>query len=348
MTDIMQRMNELSVKAANGTLQVDDREAIQSEINALTEELRRIQDTTSFNEIYLFKGSRPIEMDADDYTNVPFDESTTINGKAVKYSKTMDFGNIKSKEDLDKLDGKEFTVTCSQNCDQTFTFKFSSTEASGATVSKSANNNDCLEVTVNLNDVTDGTSIASKIYDLARNSGAFAPGRFPVNIGHANALEALGSKLIFFANDNNSGNGKIKAGQFDEADMGLPIQAGSEAGNIIVIQLHKIGPGTLGVSNVDVTSEDDAQAAIGKVKGGILKLNEYRSYYGAVQNRLEHTIKNLDNIVENTTSAESQIRDTDMATEMVKYSNNNILLQAGTSMLAQANQSNQNVLSLLQ
>ena len=72
-----------------------------------------------------------------------------------------------------------------------------------------------------------------------------------------------------------------------------------------------------------------------------------RSELGAVQNRLEHTIKNLDNVVENTTAAESQIRDTDMASEMVKFSNNNILQQAGQSMLAQANQANQGVLSLL-
>ena len=78
------------------------------------------------------------------------------------------------------------------------------------------------------------------------------------------------------------------------------------------------------------------------------KVSTQRSALGAVQNRLEHTISNLDNVVENTTSAESQIRDTDMATEMVKYSNNNILAQAGQAMLAQANQSNQGVLSLLQ
>ena len=82
--------------------------------------------------------------------------------------------------------------------------------------------------------------------------------------------------------------------------------------------------------------------------GAAIKLiSARRSQLGAVQNRLEHTIKNLDNVVENTTAAESQIRDTDMASEMVKYSNNNILMQAGQSMLAQANQSNQGVLSLL-
>ena len=76
-------------------------------------------------------------------------------------------------------------------------------------------------------------------------------------------------------------------------------------------------------------------------------ISKQRSDLGAIQNRLEHTINNLDNVVENTTAAESQIRDTDMATEMVKYSNNNILAQAGQAMLAQANQSNQGVLSLL-
>ena len=82
-------------------------------------------------------------------------------------------------------------------------------------------------------------------------------------------------------------------------------------------------------------------------KSAISDVSEARSNLGAIQNRLEHTINNLDNVVENTTSAESAIRDTDMATEMVRYSNNNILAQAGQSMLAQANQSKQGVLSLL-
>ena len=83
------------------------------------------------------------------------------------------------------------------------------------------------------------------------------------------------------------------------------------------------------------------------VKSAIKTVSAQRSALGAVQNRLEHTIKNLDNVVENTTAAESAIRDTDMATEMVKFSNNNILAQAGQAMLAQANQANQGVLSIL-
>jgi flagellin len=98
---------------------------------------------------------------------------------------------------------------------------------------------------------------------------------------------------------------------------------------------------------ISVMTHSLAKNAISAIKNALNSVSQQRSDLGAIQNRLEHTIKNLDNVVENTQSAESQIRDTDMATEMVKYSNNNILAQAGQSMLAQANQSNQGVLSLL-
>ncbi len=97
-----------------------------------------------------------------------------------------------------------------------------------------------------------------------------------------------------------------------------------------------------------ITTNSTAKAAIANVKAGLEQISSWRSELGAKQNRLEHTINNLDNVVENTTAAESRIRDTDMATEMVKYSNANILAQAGQSMLAQSNQANQGVLSLLQ
>ena len=97
----------------------------------------------------------------------------------------------------------------------------------------------------------------------------------------------------------------------------------------------------------DAPTAADFAALNAFAKSALKTVSQQRSDLGAIQNRLEHTISNLDNIVENTTAAESQIRDTDMATEMVKYSNNNILTQAGQAMLAQANQSNQGVLSLL-
>jgi flagellin len=103
-----------------------------------------------------------------------------------------------------------------------------------------------------------------------------------------------------------------------------------------------------GNNQINVYSHSNAKASIEQIKQALISISKQRSDLGAIQNRLEHTIKNLDNVVENTQAAESQIRDTDMAEEMVRYSNNNILAQAGQSMLAQANQTNQGVLSLLQ
>ena len=132
--------------------------------------------------------------------------------------------------------------------------------------------------------------------------------------------------------------------------MKLHVGADATDNNQISVDIDAMSAERLGVQNLKVDGADDTNAknAIETIKEAIQKVSTQRSALGAVQNRLEHTISNLDNVVENTTSAESQIRDTDMATEMVKYSNNNILAQAGQAMLAQANQSNQGVLSLLQ
>ena len=132
--------------------------------------------------------------------------------------------------------------------------------------------------------------------------------------------------------------------------MNLHVGADATTNNQIGLEIEAMDATTLGIKGIKVDGADDTNSldAIDTIKAAIQKVSTQRSALGAVQNRLEHTINNLDNVVENTTSAESQIRDTDMATEMVKYSNNNILSQAGQAMLAQANQSNQGVLSLLQ
>lgn len=131
---------------------------------------------------------------------------------------------------------------------------------------------------------------------------------------------------------------------------GITLQVGAEnsADNCITMNISEMSASGLGVDTVSCSTQTDAKATIDAVKKAIKSLNEQRADLGAVQNRLEHTIKNLDNVVENTTAAESQIRDTDMASQMVTYSNNQILAQAGQAMLAQSNQANQGVLSLLQ
>ncbi len=132
-------------------------------------------------------------------------------------------------------------------------------------------------------------------------------------------------------------------------DLDLHVGADATQNNQIEMTIETMSASGIGVDGLKVDGKDDTNAleAIETIKAAIQKVSTQRSALGAVQNRLEHTIANLDNVVENTTAAESQIRDTDMATEMVKYSNNNILAQAGQAMLAQANQSNQGVLSLL-
>ena len=137
----------------------------------------------------------------------------------------------------------------------------------------------------------------------------------------------------------------------DGTFTGKELQVGSETDsqNQIQVCIKQMSASQIGVqkTNIAVSTHSAAKTAITNIKNALESVSTQRSDLGAIQNRLEHTIKNLDNVVENTQAAESQIRDTDMATEMVKYSNNNILAQAGQSMLAQANQTNQGVLSLL-
>ena len=145
----------------------------------------------------------------------------------------------------------------------------------------------------------------------------------------------------------------IKKGTAEVADkLSFSLHVGSDADmtNKITVDIETMNSSYLGIKGLNVNDDSGIAGtyAIDAISDALQKVSEQRSSLGAVQNRLEHTIDNLDNVVENTTSAESRIRDTDMASEMVNYSKNNILAQAGQSMLAQANQSNQGVLSLLQ
>lgn len=134
----------------------------------------------------------------------------------------------------------------------------------------------------------------------------------------------------------------------DGSFAGKHLQVGALAGQNIDITISNMDSATLGVDALTVTGFTKAGSAMTKIQSAIDKVSTQRSALGAVQNRLEHTIANLDTTAENTQSAESRIRDTDMASEMVEYSKNQILAQAGQSMLAQANQSTQGALSLLQ
>ena len=152
--------------------------------------------------------------------------------------------------------------------------------------------------------------------------------------------------------NNNDGTFTINQGSVEVKDalnFNLHVGADADMTNKINVDIESMSAANLGIKGITVADDSGVNAtyAIDAIADALAKVSEQRSALGAIQNRLEHTIANLDNVVENTTAAESRIRDTDMAEEMVEYSKNNILAQAGQSMLAQANQSTQGVLSLL-
>ena len=162
-------------------------------------------------------------------------------------------------------------------------------------------------------------------------------------------VSALSSEISRVAQSTQFNTLNLLNGSFS-AGKTLQVGTANVDAQRITIKISAMNATKLGVkagTDVDLKTQTGAQKAISKITQAIAKVSAQRSDLGAVQNRLEHTIANLDNVVENTTAAESQIRDTDMAKTMVEYTKNNILAQAGTSMLAQANQSTQNVLSLL-
>jgi flagellin len=133
----------------------------------------------------------------------------------------------------------------------------------------------------------------------------------------------------------------------ESAGKGLTFQVGANRGDEMVINLDSVNCESLGINSAKVTTQEAAAAAIEAVDNAINKVSSQRAYLGAIQNRLEYKINNLETSTENLTSAESQIRDVDMAKEMTEFTNANILQQAATAMLAQANSLPQNVLSLI-
>lgn len=157
-------------------------------------------------------------------------------------------------------------------------------------------------------------------------------------------LNALTSEIDRIASTTQFNTQNLLDGNF----KGKNLQVGALEGQKISLTIATMDVAALSIDSIIVGTFSDAGSAMTRIQHAISSVSKQRSALGAVQNRLEHTVANLDNVSENTSSAESRIRDTDMAEEMVNYSKNNILAQAGQSMLAQANQSTQGVLSLLQ
>ena len=373
---MLQRMNELAVQASNGTNSEDDRKAIQDEISQLTTEIDRVAETTKFNETYLLKGednTKNVYMKghdaglkgtltdgADSATfkiaagALDAGKKVTIGGKeytiAATKTEAEDLFKTAQADETVTIDGTSYTIKGTTAADKNeYTVddlkdkvKAGATveyKGKSATVIKDDDNND-------IDDTDSSVITAGKAISLMEKELLAAN-----KIGTADQAATMGTTSTYSSTD--GAKFTINKGYATVADrLSFSLHVGSDADmtNKINVNIETMNSAYLGIKDLNVkdSTGNAATYAIDAIADAVAKVSEQRSALGAVQNRLEHTIDNLDNVVENTTSAESRIRDTDMAEEMVAYSKNNILQQAGQSMLAQANQANQGVLSLLQ
>ena len=388
--DMLQRMNELAVKAANGTMSTDDRQTVQDEVDQLLTEIDRVAETTKFNELYMLKGDtsdKTVKLSAKDAglegklvtgaNSATFTINTLKLGDSVSIGgTTYTIGDATAKNVADSvaaltmatgsqvtLNGVQYTIV--DTADEEDEAKNLITKDS---IEKRINGGKLTSVKFNgktYNVITDkvggagGTAdgvddnessiiTADKAYEymakelsLANNVGA---NQKQISIDVTDNKQLIkGKDAVQFVFD------RAEAVTKEDLNFSLHVGADADMTNKISVKIASLDTTGLGIAGLNVKDKTGISAtyAIDSIADAIAKVSAQRSSLGAIQNRLEHTINNLDNVVENTTAAESQIRDTDMAEEMVKYSKNNILQQAGQSMLAQANQANQGVLSLL-
>jgi flagellin len=324
---ILQRMNELAVQGANDTNETIDRDAINEELDALTSELDRIASTTQFNKQNLIDGSfssKNLQVGANSDQKISLN-ITAMNAKALGLKDIA--GLTSQSQSGSKVTGFTFGA---------YSYALSQGDISGKSIDSwkdIAKSQIHAQISAKQNEAayvlqTDG-STGSAYYINAQKSTDGSNKRYSTA---AAALQADMSVL----SDQLAGAFSTRENAMRYADTTTTNASVNTVGEITTL------------SHPDVSNYAKANATVDAIQKAINRVSSQRSALGALQNRLEHTVANLDNVSENTSSAESRIRDTDMASEMVIYSKNNILAQAGQSMLAQANQSTQGVLSLLQ
>ncbi|WP_330687828.1 flagellin [uncultured Acetatifactor sp.] len=361
--DMVQRLTELAVKAANGTLSESDRDAVQNEVDQLVAEIDRVSTTTKFNETYLLRGangsvsgslsyskvaasltSNSINFTQTSTNHIPPDPQTgtarlvfdtPIPGTTLAKTKYSGIKLTGSTATNTQISGKQITVgsTTYVLIESTSAVNSKADKASASAVVKAIN--DAKDPDGKGTSIKAFTSMDSMIAAIRRQYSSEIKS---VTSYYDDVLGTIALKCESFADLN------------DAIDVSLHVGTDSSNDNKIYMNISQLSARGLGLNGLMMNGDDDdaATQAIDIIADALQKVSNQRASLGAIQNRLEHTIANLDNVVENTTSAEASIRDTDMATQMVEYSNNQILAQAGQAMLAQSNQATQGVLSLLQ
>jgi flagellin len=352
---IVQRMRELAVQASNDTNTDDDRTQIQNEITQLTQEVDRIANTSEFNTKKLLNGDL---AGATKYVNGNASaEGTFTNGVVSINALTAGAASKCIVDDVLRItiqeDGKVSSATFSS---LNGTTSGTETKAVGkVSVGKVVLSMGATDAVLKISKalISDGTNQTTAIGSLA------AQGDLSVTIKNATNLKAgdvITISLTSRTQSKASTTGKesltlqVGANTGQEINLGISDMRASALG-IVQKSANDLSGGTAEHAQgaaLDVTTQANASMAVESYDKALQKVSTERAKMGAMQNRLEHTITNLDTSSENLQAAESRIRDVDMADEMTQYSKNNILMQAGQSMLAQANQSTQGALSLLQ
>lgn len=316
--NMLNRMVELATKSASGTIQDDvDREAIQREVEDLNSEITRIAESTNFNGINL------------------------LNGDLAKTDTTaaMTFGTQK----FDVSAGAAFTGTIQI---------IGGANATAGSVVADVSDEDAISITLdNQADKSFNAADIEKAVQDAAKARLSAGGLTADQENKMNALlnfkvDAKADLFVKSAATTDTGATAVAAGTAG----GLNLQVGdtNSGFNHVTVSVDKLDASSLKLDTVDVSNQTNAGEAIQVINNAINKVSTNRANLGSLQNRLEYTINNLDTTAENMTAANSRIRDTDMAKEMMNYTKMNILTQAAQAMLAQANQQPQAILQLLQ
>lgn len=302
VAEMLQRINELAVKASNGTMKDQDRSTIQDEVKQLKEEITRVAQTTQFNGQKLLNG----EFELKGYTSVEGISISSYTGDVPVKNYVI---NSLKVEDIMGADGMP-------------------------TGYKKVNLEDA-----NKDGMPDGIALGD----------GFPAGveSFEMKDNLLTLRGASGFEMTLDLTDTAAGT--YNAIDVDIAGIGaMRLQIGSNEGQVLELVIPTISLRNMGIENIDLGTQEGAQDALSRMDGAVGYVNSVRSRLGAYQNRLESSINSLDITSENMTSAYSRIMDVDMAEEMTSYTTYQVLTQAGTSMLAQANERPSQVLQLLQ
>ena len=310
--DMLNRMVELATKSSNGVYTPGQRSNYEDELNQLKDEIDRIADATNFNSLKLLDGSMDSVNRADG----------SVNAKAGEY------------------DAFTFKVASGEKAGVTVKIDFAAAGGTNKDVTATWNNS-ALTISVS---AKAGETLTQKDIDdaIAKATGA------PADLNAADFSVTLSNDVTIQGNTTAvTGTASAATAATGEA---LELQVGDtyEDFNMLKVSVGDMHVAALGLEAITIANQKDAGAAINLINSAIDQVSETRSGLGAIQNRLEHTINNLDTTSENLTAANSRIRDTDMAKEMMTYTKMNVLTQSAQAMLAQANQQPQAILQLLQ